>query len=136
MYSNSDYFTKFAGRTSEHYASFAPNNDDHPDWTLPEHLHRKLEKMERDRFQAINTTNERTIEVRIFRGTLSKERVLGNLEMVHACVEYTRNLNESVAKKLNHAGPNAYDWNKFRSWITANESHYPNLNKTLARVSL
>lgn len=134
MYSNRDYFEQFAGRVSEHYAPFSPEDD--YDWKLPEHMRRKVNKQERSRFQAINITNEKTIEVRIFRGTLSKERVLGNLEMVHACVEYTRNLNESVAKKLNHAGPNAYDWNKFRSWITANESHYPNLNKTLARASL
>jgi len=99
----------------------------------------KAKGREGTRFQAVNVQNSGTIEVRIFKGTLKKERILANLEMVHACVEYTRNLG-SVAKAFGkHADlltPHAYEWSRFRSWLVANERVYPHVNHLLTEISL
>ena len=37
-----------------------------------------------DRYQPLNTTNENTVEVRIFRGSLNPETILGTIELLHA----------------------------------------------------
>lgn len=133
FYLNRDKFIRFAGRQSNDYASFF--SDDAP--SVTSHILRKTKGHEDTRFQAVNIQNSNTIEVRIFRGSLKKERVLANLELVHACVEYTRNLNESVAKTFTSAQPDtALQWNRFRSWLVANEKFYPHVNQYLTDLSL
>lgn len=42
-----------------------------------------------DRYRAVNLSNDKTIEVRIFRGTLKKERFLKNLEFCESLYEFT-----------------------------------------------
>jgi len=56
-----------------------------------------------DRYEAINLTNRRTIEFRIFRGTLKYDAVIAAAQFVHALVEFTRPA-ESSLKSLNAAG--------------------------------
>jgi hypothetical protein len=56
-----------------------------------------------DRYEAINLTNRRTIEFRIFRGTLKYDAVVAAAQFVHALVEFTRPA-ESSLKSLNAAG--------------------------------
>jgi len=72
------------------------------------------------RYSAINTENDSTIEVRVFRGTLRKERVLSALEFVHAAVEYTRNLKMVASEK-------PLSWIKFIGYVSDNSKQYPNL---------
>lgn len=72
------------------------------------------------RYSAINTENDSTIEVRVFRGTLRKERVLSALEFVHAAVEYTRNLKMVATEK-------PLSWIKFIGYVSENSKQYPNL---------
>jgi len=72
------------------------------------------------RYSAINTENDSTIEVRVFRGTLRKERVLSALEFVHAAVEYTRNLKMVATEK-------PLSWIKFIGYVGDNSKQYPNL---------
>jgi len=72
------------------------------------------------RYSAINTENDSTIEVRVFRGTLRKERVLSALEFVHAAVEYTRNLKMVATEK-------PLSWIKFIGYVSDNSKQYPNL---------
>lgn len=45
-----------------------------------------------ERYMAVNLQNRDTLEIRVFRGSLNPERVLANLELVHAFTEYTRSL--------------------------------------------
>lgn len=42
-----------------------------------------------DRYQAVNLTNRRTIEVRIFKGTLGTESILAKIEFCHALWAFT-----------------------------------------------
>jgi hypothetical protein len=132
IYLNRDKFTRFAGRESNDYASFYSDDDN----SVSAHVLRKAKGREGTRFQAVNVQNSNTIEVRIFRGSLKKERVLANLELVHACVEYTRWPTESVIKSFKSADDNAFRWNRFRSWLIANEKIYPHVNHYLTQLSL
>ena len=43
-----------------------------------------------DRYEAVNLTNDNTIEFRIFKGNLKTDRILKNLQFVHATIEFTR----------------------------------------------
>lgn len=133
IYLNREQFVKFAGRQSNDYASFFSDDTE----KTSKHVLMKAKGHENTRFQAVNVQNSNTIEVRIFRGSLRKERVLSYLEMVHACVEYTRSANESLAKTFAKSAPeSALDWKRFRSWLVANEKIYPHVNQYLEQLSL
>lgn len=56
-----------------------------------------------ERYEAVNLTNRRTIEFRIFRGSLKYDAVIAAAEFVHALVEFTRPA-ESSLSALNSAG--------------------------------
>lgn len=43
-----------------------------------------------DRYEAINLLNKHTIEFRIFRGNVRKDRIMKNLEFVKATIDFTR----------------------------------------------
>jgi hypothetical protein len=87
---------------------------------------------ENGRYSAINTENDATLEVRVFKGSLRKERVLSALEFVHGAVEYTRNL--KVTGKNN-----ALSWLQFTRYVAENQEQYPNLalimNESFSRDS-
>ena len=108
FYDNERMITQIAGRESEDYASFSEKG-------------RLLEKFRNGsdtRFQVVNSQPNVTLEVRIFKGSLRKERVLCAIELVHAVVEYTREL---------HVKPNSFAWVKFMGYLSDNVEKYPNL---------
>jgi hypothetical protein len=72
------------------------------------------------RYSAVNNENENTLEVRVFRGSLRKERILSAIEFVHAAVEYTRNT-KVVAKDK------PLSWARFIAFVVMNHQQYPNL---------
>lgn len=73
------------------------------------------------RYSAINTTNEATLEVRVFASTLRPQRAKAALQLVAGTVEYTRQLEASdVAKR------HGWDWKAFASWATKT-GDYPDL---------
>ena len=112
VYDNQRQVERISGRSSDRYASFQDKGQ----------LSRKVKYgyQENGRFSAINTENDATIEVRVFKGSLRKERVLSAIEFVHASVEYTRDM--KVTSK-NHA----LSWLKFTGYVSANAETYPNL---------
>lgn len=71
-------------------------------------------------YSAINTENYETIEIRIFKGSLRKERVLSAIEFVHAVVEYTRSLRIVPKNK-------PLSWSRFVAWLLNESNNYPNL---------
>ena len=71
-------------------------------------------------YSAVNTENTFTIEVRIFKGSLRKERVLSAIEFVHAVVEYTRSLRIVPKNK-------PLSWSRFVAWLLNESNNYPNL---------
>lgn len=81
-------------------------------------------------YSAVNTENRSTIEVRIFKGSLRKERVLSGIEFVHAVVEYTRSLKIVPKDK-------PLSWSRFVAYVVNESTNYPNLltiiNETFER---
>ena len=111
IYDNELQVKRLAGRTSS-YASFDDKGN-----VIPKV---KSGHQSNGRRSAVNIENIDTIEVRIFRGSLRKERVLSAVEFVHAAVEYTRNLKISDSDK-------SLSWVKFVGYISDKHKVYPNL---------
>ena len=130
IYKNSDKMMKLGGRKST-YAKF---NDvymydefDRPYFTLAHKVAHPSNSMT-ERYSAVNTQNEHTLELRFFRGTMNPEGVLSAIQLAHATVEYTRELTLSDVKM------GALTWEWFADWIQANNGRYPELYTRMSRV--
>jgi hypothetical protein len=112
IYDNQRQVERIAGRTSAHYANFSDKGN----------LVRKVKDgyQNNGRMSAVNTENSETIEIRVFKGSLRKERVLSAIEFVHASVEYTRDI-KVTSKNL------ALSWINFTGYVGINAELYPNL---------
>lgn len=112
IYDNQRQVERISGRSGNHYATFGDKG----------RLVRKVKYGEQSngRYSAINTENDATIEVRVFKGSLRKERVLSALEFVGAAVEYTRTLKITSKNQ-------ALTWLAFTGYISSNLETYPNL---------
>jgi len=112
IYDNQRQVERIAGRASAHYANFADKGN---------LVHKiKYGHQSNGRMSAVNTENSETIEIRVFKGSLRKERVLSAIEFIHACVEYTRDI-KVTSKNL------ALSWIKFTGYVGQNAELYPNL---------
>lgn len=128
IYDNSRQIQRLAGRSSPDYANFL----DKGRITLKV----KHDDTSGGRNAAVNTFNENTLEVRVFKGSLIPERVLSAIELVHSAVEYTRNLNvmESPMKTSNgKIKSGSLSWLAFCSYIYKNNEQYPNLFATMVK---
>ena len=112
IYDNERQVGRIAGRSNNNYATFQDKGK----------LVRKLKEgiQENGRYSAINTENDATLEVRVFKGSLRPERVLSALEFVTASVEYTRDL------PINGKN-NALTWLRFTGYVAEHAETYPNL---------
>jgi len=72
---------------------------------------------EHDRYTALNVTGSRTVEVRIFKGTLAERGFMKNLEFVQALVEFTSPASRSIADATSHRA--------FCDWLPRKQ--YPHL---------
>ena len=82
-----------------------------------------------ERYSAVNLVNYRTIEVRMFRGSLHEPRVRAALEFVNANFEYTKSLTSQDVLKND-----AMSWWSFTEWTKSNESTYPHLTHYLNKI--
>jgi hypothetical protein len=112
IYDNQRQVERIAGRAGNHYATFQDKGK------LVEKV--KYGSQSNGRYSAINTENDATLEVRVFKGSLRKERVLSALEFVAASVEYTRNLKVTSKNQ-------ALSWLRFTAYISDKMETYPNL---------
>lgn len=80
------------------------------------------------RYTAVNTTNERTVEVRIFRGTLRHETILGTIEMLHGLVKFLDNL---PIVKIYETEANVM---KFIDYLAENHGKYPHVLPMMRRL--
>ena len=123
IYDNERQAKRIAGRSSG-YATF-----DSKGKVIPK-IKRKWQ--DSDRYTAVNVQNENTLEVRIFRGSLRKERVLSGIEFTHAVCEYTRDMKIIPKNK-------PFSWLRFAAYVAAHDDKYPNLfiiiNETFERRS-
>ena len=128
IYKNAPEMMKFAGRKSD-YAKF---NDV---WQYDEYdrpyfsVKHKLNGSHTERYSAVNTQNEHTLELRFFRGTTKPSGVLSAIELAHASVEYTRDMTLADVK----LGMLKWDW--FYDYVETNNGFYPNLYERMSKVS-
>jgi hypothetical protein len=112
IYDNQRQVERLAGRKNNTYATFNDKGKIVPKV--------KFGNQSSGRYSAVNMEPENTVEVRVFKGSLRKERVLSGIEFVAAAVEYTRNL------KIQHKSA-PFAWARFVHYVTANSDTYPNL---------
>ena len=112
IYDNQRQVERIAGRANNHYATFQDKGK------LVSKL--KFGNQSNGRYSAINTENDATLEVRVFKGSLRKERVLSALEFVTASVEYTRDLKVTSKNQ-------ALTWLAFTGYVSTHLDTYPNL---------
>lgn len=108
FYKNADSIASFAGRESGQWARLRIGKGDVGFYTK---ARKKGEGYNLNRYMAVNLTNHSTIEIRVFRGSLNPNRVYANLELVHAAVEYTRNLTYT------QVAAGALDFPVFAYWL-------------------
>jgi len=129
VYRNPREMMKLAGRKNSRFARF----DDvyKPDeWGIPQFNLRDKVHAGRmtERYSAVNTNNDYTLELRFFRGNMKREGVMTALELCHALVEYTRDLSISDVK----LGMLKWEW--FADWVATNNGIYPNLYLRMSKV--
>ena len=111
IYDNQRQVQRIAGRQSD-YARFDDKG------RIPTKI--KTGNQDNGRYSAVNVDSINTFEVRVFKGSLRKERVLSAAEFVHAVYEYTKFL-KIVAKDK------PLSWVKFVGYVSHNSETYPNL---------
>ena len=129
IYDNDRQVCRLAGRHSEDYANFTDKG----------RLTRKVRRGETSggRHAAVNTENDSTLEVRVFKGSLAPERVLACLEFVHSAVEYTRDLKVSgntIPLSAGKVKPTALTWLAYSSYVYTHSEQYPNLTSLMVRT--
>jgi hypothetical protein len=72
-----------------------------------------------DRYEAINVQNDHTLEIRVFKGSLKKERILSAVEFIHSAIEYTRNMKINPKDKQ-------FSWIRFMAYVLDNQDKYSN----------
>jgi hypothetical protein len=131
IYKNAPEMMKCAGRKSD-YAKF---NDvwkydeyDRPYFTLADKVADPQVNGRTERYSAVNTQNRHTLELRFFRGTMNPSGVHSAIQLAHASIEYTRNLNLSDVK----LGMLRWEW--FYDYVEANNGFYPDLYERMSKV--
>ena len=130
VYHNAPQMMKFAGRKSR----FARFNDvytfdeyDRPVFSIKHKVGHPNRYMS-ERYSAVNTQNEHTIELRFFRGTMNTSGVLSALDLAQAMVEYTREL------RLDDVKLGALSWQWFADYVVSNNGLYPDLYSRLDKI--
>ena len=125
IYRNPAEMQRLAGRGSVHYAEFM--GDYSRRVTLPRDIKdRKRYGGAGDRYLAVNLQNRKTVEVRMFRGSLKPERLIANIELLHALVSYTRDMTTQQA----FAGGMKFD--VFAHYALMQRDTYPHLAALIA----
>ena len=129
IYRNPREMMKLAGRKNSRFARFddvyKPDEWGVPQFNLRDKVHGGSMT---ERYSAVNTNNDYTLELRFFRGNMKREGIMTALELCHASVEYTRNMSVSDVK----LGMLKWEW--FADWVATNNSIYPNLYLRMSKV--
>ena len=129
VYRNPREMMKLAGRKNSRFARFddvyKPDEWGIPQFNLRDKIHYNGSS---ERFSAVNTNNEYTLELRFFRGNMKREGIMSALELCHASVEYTRNMSVPDVK----LGMLKWEW--FADWVATNNGLYPNLYQRMSKV--
>ena len=80
-----------------------------------------------DRYEAVNSYNDATLEVRVFRGSLRKQRILSAIEFLHAATEYTRDMRINPKDKQ-------LSWFRFMAYVLDNQDKYGNFTQVALKA--
>jgi roadblock/LC7 domain-containing protein len=120
-YRNPRDVQRIARRRASDWASFRPDqragHAEHVKYGKPNYR-RSADTTRGQRYAAINTQNDATLEVRVFASTLRPQRAQAALQLVAGTVEYTRQL---TADAITHR--HGWDWQAFMAW-TAKSGQY------------
>jgi len=144
VYSNPDFYSTLAGRTSEQWAKFTDiyksdyrrNGDGDRVWEGDGYIidrkrtfkHKLSTTDNSDRYSAVNTNNAATLEMRIFRGSVNGDTIKAHLDLAHASVEYTRTLT------VQDIQDGALSADSFMWYVFQNETLYPELSARIDRL--
>lgn len=115
IYRNESQTVALARRRSN-YAAFSPIARARVKHTAKDDLPR----FGMDRYQAINPHPRKSLEVRVFAGSLDHQQVQAALAFVAATVEYTRTL--TCTQVVRHGG---WEWEQFTTWVAQHEDYAP-----------
>lgn len=123
-YRNPRDIQRIARRRASHWGSFNPDHrkaqKEHVKKGKPGYSY-QADRTTRDRYAAINTCNDETLEVRVFASTLRPQRARAALQLVAGTVEYTRQLTaQDITKR------HGWDWAAFMAWA-AKQNKYGDL---------
>jgi hypothetical protein len=105
FYRNADRLEAYAGRDTGEWGNLHQNKG-----YVGRAMRAKKSGLGTDRYVACNLNPSRTIEIRIFRGSLNPDRILADIELVHAALEYSRTLN---FRSFRDGG---WKWENFMEW--------------------
>jgi len=109
---NKKQWVEMSGRNSRQWSNYDKNLTP----IIPV-LHKKASQ---PRYVAVNLTNEHTIEVRLFRGSLNETRFKSAFELVSGAVEYTRQLSLNALKN------DGLKFKNFIQYLNVYRDIYPN----------
>jgi hypothetical protein len=144
VYSNPDFYSTLAGRTSDQWAKFTDifqsdyrrNSEGDRVWDGDGFIidrkrtfkHKLSTRDNSDRYSAVNTNNAATLEMRIFRGSVNGNTIKAHLDLAHASVEYTRTLTVQDIQQ------GALSADNFMWYVFQNETLYPELSARIDRL--
>jgi hypothetical protein len=144
VYSNPEFYSTLAGRTSEQWAKFDDiyRRDYKRDangeriWEDGGYVieskrtfaHKLDTNRNSDRYSAVNTNNQATLEMRIFRGSVNGNTVKAQIDLAHASVEYTRTL---TVRDIQEGALSA---DNFMWYIFQHEELYPELSARIDKL--
>jgi hypothetical protein len=120
---NRNFVEKVAGRSAQKYTRYLDKNKSdslHPERVCsPE----ETQSHNRHRRVAVNVSNSKTVEFRIFRGTVNPRHIIRNIEFCDAictfCLPAARSLNEFSDPKffIEFVGQNRKQWPLLAEWM-------------------
>ena len=125
VYHNQQLYQALAGRASTQWAKFDDVNDGEGKMSFRDKMNNRIGS---DRYSAVNTNNTRTLELRIFRGSLNPRFIKSSIDLAHASVEYTRNL---TVRNILDGDLSA---ERFVAFIRSKPDVYPSLNQRLSML--
>ena len=145
VYSNPEFYSTLAGRTSDQWAKFTDiyrndykrNADGERLWsedtgyeitTTRTFKHKLNTDYNSDRYSAVNTNNQATLEMRIFRGSVNGNTIKAQIDLAHASVEYTRTLTVQDVRE------GALSADNLMWYVFQNESLYPELTARIDKL--
>jgi hypothetical protein len=145
VYSNPDFYSTLAGRTSDQWAKFTDiiqreyKRDANGERVWSEDtgyvitdkrtfMHKLSTDRNSDRYSAVNTNNRDTLEMRIFRGSVNGDTIKAQIDLAHASVEYTRTLTVQDVRE------GALSADNFMWYVFQNEALYPELTARIDKL--